>query len=127
MPGIMKQITRWTMRGGIGFLMISTPLATVVAAPEGLALYKQACKKCHGKLGEGKKSKAEPDKFKYPPINQLSPEDLGKTINKYREMWQTQSFNKTEKKMAKSVGKLSDEEIAALIEFISSQLKSRLE
>jgi len=122
-PKIMRQIFHWPMMGGIGLLIISTTIEMSVAAPVGLALYKKACKKYHGKLGEGKKSKADPSKFKYPPINQLSEENLGKAINKYREMWQRQTFNKTEKKMAKPSGKLSDEDIKALVAFINSKLK----
>lgn len=73
-------------------------------------------------MGAGKKIKADPGKFKYPPINQLTREDLSKTINEYREAWRNKTYTKTEKKMAKPAGKLSDQDISALVEFIISQL-----
>ncbi|HIG40864.1 MAG TPA: c-type cytochrome [Gammaproteobacteria bacterium] len=122
MARILKRVKSWAMMAGIGFLLIGAPFSPTVAASPGSGLYKKACKKCHGKMGAGKKIKADPGKFKYPPINQLTREDLSKTINEYREAWRNKTYTKTEKKMAKPAGKLSDQDISALVEFIISQL-----
>lgn len=42
-------------------------------------------------------------------------------IANYKEMWQKKSYNKKEKRMAKSARRLSDEEMKAVIAFITSQ------
>ena len=49
-------------------------------------------------------------------------EDLLKAMAEYKEMWQQKSYNKKQKRMAKSAGRLSDEEVQAVIAFITSQL-----
>jgi cytochrome c553 len=103
-------------------MIISTWSETVVAASPGSQLYQKACKKCHGELGQGKKSKADSSQFKYPPIHEIPEEDLLVAMAAYKEMWQKKSYEKNEKRMAKSAGRLSDEEIKAVIAFISSQL-----
>ena len=48
-------------------------------------------------------------------------EDLLQAIANYKEMWQKKSYNKKEKRMAKSARRLSDEEMKAVIAFITSQ------
>jgi cytochrome c553 len=121
-PLVLKQKMRWILAVGMGLMIISTWSEPVVAASPGEQLYKKACKKCHGKLGQGKKSKADSSQFKYPPINEMPEEDLLKAMAKYKEMWQKETYNKKEKRMAKSAGRLSDEEMKAVIAFITSQL-----
>ncbi len=106
----------------MGLMIISTWSDTVVAASPGSQLYKKACKKCHGELGQGKKSKADSSQFKYPPIHEMPEEDLLKAMAEYEEMWQKKSYNKKQKRMAKSAGRLSDDEMQAVIAFITSQL-----
>ncbi len=107
---------------GLGLMMISTWSEPVVAASPGSQVYKKVCKKCHGKLGQGKKSKAESSQFKYPPIHEIPEEDLLKAMTKYKEMWQKKTYTKKEKRMAKPAGRLSDEEMKAVVAFITSQL-----
>jgi cytochrome c553 len=121
MARILKRARSWAMVAAMGCLLIGGPFGTTVAASPGSSLYKKACKKCHGKMGAGKKIRADPGKFKYPPINQLSREDLSKTIDEYREAWRNKTYSKTQKKMAKPAGKLSDQDINALVEFIITQ------
>ncbi len=121
-PMELKQKMSWILAVSIGLMMISTWSEPVVSASPGLQLYKKACKKCHGKLGQGKKSKADSRHFKYPPIHEMPEEDLLKAMVKYKEMWLKKTYNKKEKRMAKSVGRLSDEEMKAVIAFITSRL-----
>ena len=118
----LKKKASWFLAVGIGFIIISTWSGSVIADSLGLQVYQKACKKCHGELGRGKKSKADSSQFKYPPIHELSDEDLLKAMAKYREMWQQKTYNKKEKTMAKHAGRLSDDEIQAVAAFISSQL-----
>ncbi len=118
----LKQKMNWFLTLGMGLMIISTWGETVVAASPGLQLYHKACKKCHGELGQGKKSKADSSQFKYPPIHEMPEEDLLKAMAGYKERWQKKSYNKKEKRMAKTAGRLSDEEIKVLIAFITSQL-----
>jgi len=49
-------------------------------------------------------------------------EDLLKVMAEYKEMWQEKSYDKKQKRMAKSAAQLSDEEMKAVIAFITSQL-----
>ena len=119
---VLKQKLRRILALGMGLMMFSTWSEPVVAASPGLQLYKKACKKCHGELGRGKKSKADSSQFKYPPIYEMPEEDLLKAMVKYKEMWLKKTYNKKEKRMAKSVGRLSDEEMKAVIAFITSRL-----
>ncbi len=119
---ILKHKMRWILAVGMGLMVISTWSEPVVAASSGEQLYKKACKKCHGKLGQGKESKADSSQFKYPPIHEMPEEDLLKAMTKYKEMWQKETYNKKEKRMAKSAGRLSDEEMKSVIAFITSQL-----
>ncbi|MBC8258771.1 MAG: c-type cytochrome [SAR324 cluster bacterium] len=91
----------------------------LIAAEDSAKLYKKQCKKCHGKKGEGKKFKKEPEKFKYAPINELSQDELLESLNKYFKMWSAKNWeNKKEKKMAKATKKLDDAKIQTLAEFI---------
>jgi cytochrome c553 len=121
-PMGLKQKMSWFLAVGMGLIIISTWSEPVLAASPGLQLYKKACKKCHGELGRGKKSKADSSQFKYPPIHEMPEEDLLKAMVKYKEMWLKKTYNKKEKRMAKSVGRLSDEEMKAVIAFITSRL-----
>jgi len=107
---------------GMGLLMIGNWSGPVVADSPGSQVYKKACKKCHGKQGLGKKSKAEAGQFKYPPIYEMSEEDLLTAMTKYREIWQANTYNKNEKRMAKAAGRLSDDEMTAVVVFITVQL-----
>jgi len=118
----LKQKMSWILAVGMGLMIISTWSETAVAASPGSQLYQKACKKCHGELGQGKKSKADSGQFKYPPIHEIPEEDLLVAMAAYKEMWQKKSYEKNEKRMAKSAGRLSDEEIKAVIAFISLQL-----
>ncbi len=118
----LKQKIRWFLAVGMGLIIISTWSEPVLAASPGLQLYKKACKKCHGELGRGKKGKADTNQFKYPPIHEMPEEDLLKDMAKYKELWQEKSYNKKQKRMAKSAGQLNDEETKAVIAFITSQL-----
>jgi cytochrome c553 len=52
----------------------------------------------------------------------MSEEALLTAMTKYKEMWQKKTYNKKEKGMAKSAGRLSDEEMKAVVAFITSQL-----
>ena len=80
---------------------------------------KKTCKKCHGKRGEGKKEKKNPGKFKYNPVNDVEEQKLLEEMLKYKLMWEEKTFeNSREKKMAKSVRKLSEEEMKILASFI---------
>jgi len=117
----LKKKIGWFLALGMGLMIISTWSESVVAASPGSQLYKKACKKCHGELGRGKKSKADSSQFKYPPIHEMAEEDLLKAMAEYKEMWQEKSYNKKQKRMAKSAGQLNDEEIKAVIVFITSQ------
>ena len=103
-------------------MIISNWSETVVAASPESQLYQKSCKKCHGELGRGKKSKADSSQFKYPPIYEMHEEDLLKAMANYKKMWLEKTYNKKEKRMAKSAGRLSDEEMKALIVFVTSQL-----
>ncbi len=107
---------------GMGLMMISTWSEPVVAASPGSQVYKKVCKKCHGEQGQGKKSKAQTGQFKYPPIHEMPKEDLLTAMTKYEELWQKKTYNKKEKRMAKAAGRLSDEEMKAVVAFITSQL-----
>ncbi len=118
----LKKKASWFLAVGIGFMIISTWSETVIADSPGLQVYQKACKKCHGELGRGKKSKADSSQFKYPPIHEITEENLLKAMAEYEKMWQEKSYNKKEKRMAKSVGRLSDEEMKAVIAFITSRL-----
>jgi len=118
----LKQKMNWFLAVGMGLMIISTWGETVVAASPGLQLYHKACKKCHGELGQGKKSKADSSQFKYTPIHEMPEEDLLMAMAGYKERWQKKSYNKKEKRMAKTAGRLSDEEIKVVIAFITSQL-----
>jgi cytochrome c553 len=118
----LKKKVGWFLALGMGLMIISTWSEPVVAASPGSQLYKKACKKCHGELGQGKKNKADSSQFKYPPIHEMPEEDLLKELAEYKEMWQEKSYNKKQKRMAKSAAQLSDEEIKAVIMFITSQL-----
>jgi cytochrome c553 len=118
----MKQKTGWFLAVGVGLMIISTWSGPVVAASPGSQLYKKVCKKCHGELGRGKKSKADSSQFKYPSIHEMTEENLLKAMAEYKEMWQEKSYNKKEKRMAKSAGRLSNEEVKTVIAFITSQL-----
>jgi cytochrome c553 len=124
----MNRLTIWTKRwviiGSMACFMTILPIDRLMAASPGESLYKKACKKCHGKLGEGKKSMFEPGNFKYPPINQIEKEELGTIISKYRAMPQDKSASKMEMKMAKPARKLSDRDIEALVQFITSEAGS---
>ncbi|MEE8344812.1 MAG: c-type cytochrome [Woeseiaceae bacterium] len=119
---VLKQKLSRILALGMGLMMISTWSEPVVAASPGSQLYKKACKKCHGKLGQGRKSKADSSQFKYPPIHEMPEEDLLKAMTKYKEMWQKKTYIKKEKRMAKPAGRLSDEEMKAVVAFITSQL-----
>lgn len=100
-------------------LVLSGGFTPLYAAPDAKKLYKKTCKKCHGKRGEGKKQKKNPGKFKYNPVNDVEEQKLLEAMIKYRRMWVEKTFeDKYEKKMAKSVRKLSDEEIKILAAFI---------
>ena len=118
----LEQKIRWFLAVGMGLMIVSTWSEPVVAASPGSQLYKKACKKCHGELGQGKKSSADSSQFKYPPINEMPEEDLLKVMAEYKEMWQEKSYDKKQKRMAKSAAQLSDEEMKAVIAFITSQL-----
>jgi len=67
----LKQKIGWFLGMGMGLMIISTWSKPVVATSPGSQLYKKACKKCHGDLGRGKKSKGDSSQFKYPPINEM--------------------------------------------------------
>ena len=121
----LKQRSCTILFVGMGLMMINAWSEPVVADPPGSQVYKKACKKCHGKLGEGKKSKAESGQFKYPPVHEMSEEDLLTAMTKYREMWQNKSYNKKEKSMAKPAGRLSEDEMKAVAAFIASQLSRK--
>ena len=123
----LKKRASWFLAVGIGFMIISTWSETVIADSPGLQVYQKACKKCHGELGRGKKSKADSSQFKYPPIHGMPEEDLLKAMADYREIWQKKSYNRKDKRMAKSAGRLSDEEVKAVIAFITSQLDPKEE
>jgi len=112
----------WFLAVGIGFMIISTRSEPVIADSPGLQVYQKNCKKCHGELGRGKKSKADSSQFKYPPIHEMQEEDLLKAMANYREVWQKRTYNRKDKRMAKSAGRLSDEEVKAVIAFIASEL-----
>ncbi len=118
----LNQKFRTILAVGMGLMMISTWSGPVVADSHGSQVYKKACKKCHGKQGLGKKSKVEAGQFKYPPIYEMSEEDLLTAMTKYREMWQTNTYNKNKKRMAKAAGRLSDDEMTAVVAFITAQL-----
>jgi len=118
----LKQKLGWFLTVGMGLIIISTWSEPVAAASPESKLYKKTCKKCHGELGQGKKSKADSSQFKYPPIHVMSEEDLLNAMTNYREMWQKNSYKKEQKRMAKTAGGLSDEEMNAVIAFITSQL-----
>ncbi len=118
----MKQKMIWFPAVGMALVIISTWSETVAADSPGSQLYQKACKKCHGELGRGKKGKADTNQFKYPPIHEMPEEDLLKAMAEYKEMWQEKSYNKKQKRMAKSAGQLNDEETKAVIAFITSQL-----
>jgi len=119
---VLIQKIGWLLAVGMGLMMISTWSEAVVAASPGSQLYKKACKKCHGELGRGKKTKADSSQFKYPPIHEMPEQDLLKAMANYKEMWQEKSYNKKQKRMAKSAERLSDEEMKAVIAFITLQL-----
>ena len=108
----------------MGLMMINTWNEPVFADSPGLQLYEKACKKCHGKQGEGKKRK-DSGQFKYPPIREMTEEDLLAAMIKYREMWQNKSYSKDEKRMAKTAGRLSDDEMKAVTTFIASKLNRK--
>jgi cytochrome c len=127
MPIALKQKMRWVMALGVGLMMISTWSQPVVAAFPGSQLYKEECKKCHGELGQGKRNKADSSQFKYPPIYEMSEEDLLKAMTNYKEMWKKKTYNKEEKRMARSAGRLSDEETKAVVTFITSQFNPEVE
>ena len=118
----LKKKASWFLAVGIGFMVISTWSGSVIADSLGLQVYQKACKKCHGELGRGKKNKTDPSQFKYPPIHEMQEEDLLKAMADYREIWQEKSYNRKDKRMAKSAGRLSDEEVKAVIAFIASVL-----
>lgn len=49
-------------------------------------------------------------------------EDLLKSISNYKKKWLEKSYNRKDKRMAKTVGRLSEEEIRAVIAYITAQL-----
>jgi len=118
----LKQKMIWFMAVGMGLVIISTWSEAVVAASPGSQVYQKACKICHGELGQGKKSKGDSSQFKYPPIHEIPGEDLLKAMTVYREIWQEKSYSKKDKRMAKAAGRLSDEDVKAVIAFITSEL-----
>jgi len=124
---VLKQKMRLTLAVTMGLMMIGAWSDRVIADSDGPQLYKKVCKKCHGPMGHGKKSKADSSLFKYPPIYEMSEEDMLKAMAKYMEMWQKKTYNKNEKRMAKSAGKLSDEETQVVVAFITSQLSPKEE
>ena len=100
-------------------LVIGGGFSPLHAAVDAKKLYKKTCKKCHGKRGEGKKEKKNPGKFKYNPVNDVEEQKLLEAMLKYKLMWEEKTFeNSREKKMAKSVRKLSEEEMKILASFI---------
>ena len=124
---VLKQKMRLILAVTMGLLMIGTWSDRVIADSDGPQLYKKVCKKCHGPMGRGKKSKTDTSLFKYPPIYEMPEEDMLKAMAKYMEMWQQKTYNKNEKRMAKSAGKLSDEETQVVVAFITSQLSPKEE
>jgi cytochrome c553 len=114
-------IQRWVINGSMAFFMTFLPVDRLMADSPGENLYQKTCKKCHGKLGEGKESRSEPGKFKYPPIKQLGTTELSTIISRYRAMQQDKLASKMEMKMAKAVRKLSDGDIEALVQFITAE------
>jgi cytochrome c553 len=118
---LIKKISSY-LAAGMGLMIISTWSETVVAASPESQLYQKTCKKCHGELGRGKKSKADSSQFKYPPIHEMLEDDLLKAMANYKKMWLEKAYSKKEKRMAKSAGRLSDEEMKSVIAFITSQL-----
>ena len=72
--------------------------------------------------GKAKRAKRTPVNSNTPPIHGLPEEELLKAMADYREIWQKKSYNRKDKRMAKSAGRLSDEEVKAVIAFITSQL-----
>lgn len=88
------------------------------------ALYKKHCKKCHGTEGQGKKSKKDPSKFTYDPINQMTKEELVKSLQDYRDKFNSgEKLEKSVKKMAKPAAKLDDSQIESIAEFVASLKK----
>lgn len=118
----LKQKLGRILAVGVGLMTVSIWSETVVAADPGSQVYKKVCKKCHGEQGQGKKSKSESDQFKYPPIHEMTEADLLTAMTKYQDMWQEKSYNKKEKRMAKATGRLSDEDMMAVVSYITSQL-----
>ncbi len=124
---ILKLNIRSILAVAMGLIVVSAWSNPAIADSDGSQVYKKACKKCHGKMGHGKPSKADSSQFKYPPIYELSEEDLLKAMAIYIELWQKKTYDKNEKRMAKSAGKLSDEETQAVVAFITSQLSPKAE
>ena len=52
----------------------------------------------------------------------MTEKDLRAAMIKYREMWRNKSYSKDEKRMAKSAGRLSDDEMKAVTALIASKL-----
>ncbi len=119
---VLKQKMIWFMALGMGLVIISMWSESIVADSPGSQVYQKACKICHGELGQGKKSKGDSSQFKYPPIHEIPGEELLKAMADYREMWQEKTYSKKDKRMAKSAGRLSDEDMKAVIAFITSEL-----
>ena len=49
-------------------------------------------------------------------------EDLLNAISNYKKKWLEKFYNRKDKRMAKTVGRLSEEEIRAVIAYITAQL-----
>ena len=118
----LKKKIRWCLAASVCLMIIGTWSDTVLAAPPGSKLYQKNCKKCHGESGQGKISKADSSQFKYPPIHEMLEDDLLQAMANYKKMWLEKTYTKKEKRMAKSAGRLRDEETKALIVFIRSQM-----
>lgn len=86
------------------------PSPAVVAIPDGAALYAEKCAGCHGDHGEGAKK----------GISLISGHALHHSVEEYIE----QVNHGTEKKMPAFKGKLSPEQIAAVVNHVRSTLQS---
>lgn len=116
----MKKLSKLIITTGLAVgLAFSMSLANSTFAADGAALYKKNCKKCHGDQGQGKKSKKDPSKFRYEPVNHLTSDELVKSLNDYRAALASgKELDKSVKKMAKAAAKLDDAGVVSVSDFI---------
>jgi mono/diheme cytochrome c family protein len=101
----------------IGFAVLNP---SAYAQEDGAAVYKkQKCYKCHGTEAQGSEGQGpqlKGGKF----INKNSAEDIKKVILNGRE-GADKKYKEFKKKMPKFEGKLSDQELDALVQFLKQE------